>query len=96
MATDSESLKLIFEGIVAVGVLGGGMIMLLKLGSIGNQIENHGVAIEKIEETLATMASQKVELQGLRERQQQDTQRTDESFRRVFQILDRLHDRKAS
>lgn len=85
---DSELLRIIFEGIVAAGVLGGLAVTLIRLGALGNQIETHGRAIEKMADVMVVQATQKQELAGLRERQTQDAARTDETFRRVFALLD--------
>lgn len=85
---DSEMIKIVFEGVMALGVVGGAVLTLLKLGSIGNQIETHGKAIEKMADVIVMQAMQKEELRGLRERQTQDTARTDETFKRVFALID--------
>lgn len=90
---DAEVWKLLFDGIIAAGVIGGLIVTLLKLGAIGNQIETHGKAIEKMADVIVMQATQKTELAGLRERQTQDAARTDETFRRVFALIDQ---RKAS
>lgn len=93
---DSDILKLIFEGIVALGVLISGAATLLKLGAIGNQISNHGTQIQDLQDTakrqadtLAMVAVQKAELGALREMVISLTNRTDVTFGRVFSRLDR-------
>ena len=92
--TDSDTLKTVFEGIMALGVVGGAVLTLLKLGAIGNQITNHGEKIDKIETTLETVAEQKAEIRAIRQMAIDSTARTDETFKRVFTLIDRLHERK--
>lgn len=92
---DSETLKLVFEGVVAFGVIASGAATLLKLGAIGNQIKTHGESIvdlkktaERQADTLAMVAVQKAELGALREMVINLTNRTDVTFGRVFNRLD--------
>lgn len=91
--SDSEIVRIILEGIVAAGVIGGLVLALLKLGGIGNQIEIHGKAIEKMADVIVVQATQKLEIAQLRQRQQDDAARTDASFGRVFAQLDRIQER---
>lgn len=98
---DTESLKLLFEGVVAFGVLASGAATLIKLGAIGNQIKTHGESITDLKETakrqadtLAMVAVQKSELAAVREIVAALTKRTDETFGRVFNRLDGVVDPK--
>lgn len=90
---DSELVRIIFEGIVALGVVGGLAMTLIRLGALGNKIETHGAAIEKMADVMVVQATQKLEIAQLRQRQQDDSARTDASFLRVFQQLDRQNER---
>lgn len=91
---EAEVVRITFEGIVALGVLGSLVVALLKLGAIGNQIKTHGSQITKIEAAMETMAEQRVELRGLQRQLNDLIARTDETFKRVFQRLDRDLERK--
>lgn len=98
---DADTLKLVFEGIVAAGVIASGAATLLKLGAIGNQIKTHGESISDLKdtakrqaETLSLVAVQKSELSSLREMMLTQTRRTDETFGRIFNRLDRLPEQK--
>lgn len=86
---DVEVVRLIFES----GVLGSLVVALLKLGGIGNQIQTHGEKIDKIETTLETMAEQKAELRAIQRSVNDLVARTDATFNRVFQQLDRINER---
>ncbi|HEX8838257.1 MAG TPA: hypothetical protein VF748_15045 [Candidatus Acidoferrum sp.] len=97
MPDSTEGLRLILEVVAAGGVVGSGIVTLLKLGAIGNQIMTHGTvlktqgeAIDKIEETMATLAVQREEIRSIREVMSLNTKRTDETFSRVFTRLDNL------
>lgn len=90
---DAEALRVVFEGIVALGVLGGLAMTLVRLGAIGNTIKTHGEAIEKMADVLVVQATQRMEIQSLRERQTQDEARADETNRRIFQAIDRMNER---
>lgn len=85
---DSELLRIIFEGVVAAGVLAGLGMTLIRLGAIYNTVETHGKAIEKMADVMVVQATQKLEIAQLRQRQSDDAARTDESFRRVFAMFD--------
>lgn len=89
MAVD-DTIRLVFEGIVAAGVVGSAMSTFLKLGRLGERIEIHGKAIEKMADVLTVQALQKAEIAAIRERQIQDSKRTDETFSRIFNRLDRV------
>lgn len=93
---EAEGLKLLFEGVMALGVIGGAALTLLKLGAIGNQIESHGEKIDKIETTLEAVAEQKAEIRAIRQSAIDKAARDDETFKRVFQLIDRIQERKAS
>lgn len=91
-----DEVRLFIEGI---GILGSAAVILTKLGRLGERFENHGVklekleeAMEKIENTLEIVAVQKDQIQSLRDQQGMNVKRTDETFTRVFAILDRLQD----
>jgi uncharacterized membrane protein YhiD involved in acid resistance len=45
-------------------------------------------AVQRMQEIVALVAVQKDQIQSIRETQQQNTARTDETFKRVFAILD--------
>jgi hypothetical protein len=56
----------------------------------GKRIDKMEAAIEKLEEVLHLVAVQKDQIQSIRETIGLNTKRTDETFSRVFAILDRL------
>lgn len=91
--SDAEIVRTVFEGLVALGVLGSLVVALLKLGGIGKEIETHGVQISKIETTLETMAEQRAELRSIQRTLNDLIARTDATFGRVFQSLDRINER---
>jgi hypothetical protein len=83
-------------GVEIVGLVATGGTILFKLGRLGERFEGHATKldkvegqIDKIEETLQTVAVQKEAIQSIRDAQMQDRTRTDETFRRVFSLLDR-------
>lgn len=83
-----------------MGILGTGGAILFKLGRLGERFDGHAVKfekvegkIDKIEDALAVVAVQKEAIQSLREVQAVNTKRTDETFSRVFAVLDRLNGR---
>lgn len=80
-----------------LGVVATGGTILLKLGRMGERFDAHSerldkvtMAIDKIEDALQTVAVQKDQIQSIRETQLQNAKRTDETFTRVFNILDAL------
>lgn len=56
----------------------------------GREITSIKSTLEKMEEVVTTVAVQKDQIQSLRETQLQNTKRTDETFTRIFGILDSL------
>lgn len=92
-----DEVRLVIEGI---GILGSAALIMTKLGRLGERFDNHGdklvkleSAVEKMEETLQVVAVQKDQIQSIREAQQLNTKRTDETFTRVFAIMDRMQQR---
>lgn len=89
-----DEVRLVIE-LVGLGSSAG--VILMKLGRMGERFDQHSaqldkaaVAIDKIESTLETVAVQKDQIQSIRDQMALNTRRTDETFGRVFQILDRL------
>ena len=69
---------------------------MMRLGRLGERFDNHGeklekleIALDKMEETLSIVAAQKEAIQSIREQIKQNVDRTDETFRRIFSLLDR-------
>lgn len=70
---------------------------MMRLGRLGERFDNHGdklekleTALDKMEETLSIVAVQKEAIQSIREQQMQSIKRTDETFSRIFAVLDRM------
>jgi len=89
-----DDIKLMVE-IAGFAIVIGGIVW--NAASTVAGFKNHGEElaamrkdVDKIEETLSTVAVQKEAIQGIREAQIQNTKRTDETFNRVFALLDRL------
>ena len=76
-------------GIELFGLFSMGGTILLKLGRMGERFEQHSKKIDKMEATLEIVAVQKDQIQSIREAIASNTNRTDETFKRVFTILDR-------
>jgi vacuolar-type H+-ATPase subunit F/Vma7 len=83
-------------GIELITFAAGSAVILLKLGGMGVRFDQHSEAldkmqsnIDKIEETLQVVAVQKDQIQSIREMIQLNTKRTDETFTRIFNTLDR-------
>lgn len=103
MNDDTSTIRLILESVAAIGVIGSGVLTLLRLGAIGERIVHHGKQLEKIdtqldqqdekldeqEKTLATIAVQKEEIRSVRDALTLAIKRTDETFGRIFDRLDR-------
>jgi hypothetical protein len=92
-----DEIRLMIEG---VGILGSAALIMTRLGRLGERFDNHGVKLEKLEgamdkmgETLQVVAVQKDQIQSIREAQGMNTKRTDETFTRIFAILDRHQQR---
>ena|SRR5215468_232154 len=66
----------------------------LKFEMIGNQqaaeIKEIKLAVDKLEGVVQLVAVQKDQIQTIRDTQMQNTRRTDETFTRIFGILDAL------
>ena len=84
-------------GIELIGLAGSAGIILMKLGRLGERFDTHGkqlekaqTAIDKIETALEIVAVQKDQIQSIRETIALNTKRTDETFTRIFGILDSL------
>lgn len=87
-------------GIEILGVLGTGGTILFKLGRLGERFKGHETKLEqvednvdKIKDALTVVAVQKEAIQSIRDSVAANTKRTDESFNRVFTVLDRLQER---
>lgn len=83
-------------GIELISFAGGAGVILMKLGGMGARFDQHSdtldkmqTNIDKIEETLQVVAVQKDQIQSIREMIQLNTKRTDETFTRIFNSLDR-------
>lgn len=92
-----DEIRLLLEG---TGILGSASLILTKLGRLGERFDNHGTKLEKLEnamdkmeETLQVVAVQKDQIQSIREAQTQSIKRTDETFTRVFALLDQMRAR---
>jgi hypothetical protein len=88
-------------GVEVLGLFITGGTIMLKLGKMTERFDNHAtklekveVAVDKIEDTLATVAVQKEEIRSIREQVLMNTKRMDESFNRVFSTLERLQVRE--
>lgn len=89
-----DEVRLIIEG---TGILGSAALIMTRLGRLGERFDNHGSKLEKLEnamdkmeETLQVVAVQKDQIQSIREAQTLSIKRTDETFTRVFALLDRM------
>lgn len=74
---------------------------MFRLGRMGERFDAHATkmdkvetAIDKIQEAMATVAVQKNQIQTIADQVAQNTKRTDETFARVFTLLDRLQDHR--
>ena len=56
----------------------------------GKEITEIKNTLQKMEETVTTVAVQRDQIQSLRDTMLQNTKRTDETFTRIFSILDSL------
>lgn len=93
-----DEVRLLVEG---AGIIGSAAVILYKLGRLGERFDGHattlkaqGMAIDKIEEAMSTLAVQKDQIASIREMQALNTKRTDETFGRVFQLLDRIQEKR--
>jgi hypothetical protein len=99
-----DEVRLLIEG---AGILGSAAMILVRLGRLGERFDHHSADlkdarddlkdtkedINKIKDALAIVAVQKDQIQSIREAQTANTKRTDETFTRVFAILDRMQQR---
>ncbi len=83
-------------GAELLGLLATGGTILFKLGRMGEKFEAHSkqleetkMAINKIEETLQAVAVQKDQIASIREMMTLSTKRTDDTFARIFNTLER-------
>lgn len=87
-------------GVIVLTIVGGVFSVSGQVGKAITKVEVIGTlqaaeikeikaSVEKLEGVVASVAVQKVELQQLRETQGQNTARNDETFRRIFAILDK-------
>lgn len=89
-----DEIRLFIE-LIGLGSSAG--VILMKLGRMGERFDQHSaqldkaaMAIDKIESALETVAVQKDQIQSIRDQMSMNTKRTDETFSRIFQILDRM------
>ena len=84
-------------GAELLGVVGSAGVVLFKLGRLGERFDYHSaelrdtkVAVEKMEEALVVLAVQKHQIQSILDMIQQNARRTDETFTRIFDRLDKM------
>lgn len=63
------------------------------LSSLDGRVTDMAKAMGKMEETLQTVATQKEQIQSLRDTMTSNTKRTDETFNRVFDQIAKLQER---
>ena len=76
--------------IVIAGIVWNAATMVAGFKNHGKELVDMRKDVDKIEETLTIVAVQKDQIQSIRETQITNMKRTDETFTRVFAILDRL------
>ena len=81
-------------GVVLAGMVWNAATMVAGFKNHGTELENMRKDVDKIEEALSVVATQKEQIQALRDAQIQNTRRTDDTFTRVFSLLDKLQDAK--
>jgi len=95
MPTETD-LRLLTEvggfAIVIAGIVWNAATMVAGFKNHAEELKDMHEDMDKLKEALSIVAVQKDQIQGLRESQIQNTKRNDETFTRVFAILDRLQD----
>jgi len=99
----AEAWVVLIVGVIGIAgsiIVSAGLIML-RLGGLGERFENHSKdltdvqkAIEGIEKTLEMLAVQKEQILQLQRAMDQNTERTDITFTRVFTALEKLQERR--
>jgi len=92
----TEDIKLWFEAggfvIVVGGIVWNAATTIAGFKNHGEELTRMRKDVDKIEEALSVVATQKEQIQALRDSQIQNTKRTDDTFTRVFNVLDRLQE----